>query len=186
MSRRQENTARLRAELLDAARTVLSVRGYVGTSVADIATESGHSHAEFDEQFDSMEAVLLALAEEIAADSDAIATRTPAGTDIGPYLQVLWQVHSRHRAALDALDEAALVDRDFAAGMRDFWAVHLKPWSVTLERLAESGATLPGSPLFTTLLLDTITREFVSSWEGTDPDGLAALTRFVESGLLGD
>ncbi|NLU84210.1 TetR/AcrR family transcriptional regulator [Rhodococcus sp. HNM0569] len=186
MSSRQEKAARTRADLLEAATVVFAHKGYLNTTINDITDEAGRAAGSFYNHFDSKESLLLALAEEIGEDADVLITEATGDlADIEPHLEVFWQLQSRHRAVIAALREAALVNPDFAAGMRDYWAEQLEPWVELFAAARDNGAQLPGTPEFTAQLVADLATAFVAGWEGADRDGLAALTTFVERALGG-
>lgn len=65
---RAERHAQTREELLEAARTVFAKHGYGGASIDRIAAEAGYSKGAIYSNFDSKEAIMLALLERYADD----------------------------------------------------------------------------------------------------------------------
>ncbi|QQZ17777.1 hypothetical protein GO592_04750 [Rhodococcus sp. 21391] len=61
----------------------------------------------------------------------------------------------------------------------------MKPWAELLTALAADGAHLPASPDVSAQLIAAVATAFVGLRDGGDDEGIAALTRFVERGLLG-
>lgn len=62
--RRQQKADRTRADLLDAAATLIAAKGYEGASVGDIATEAGYTKGALYAHFGSKEEMFLDLARE--------------------------------------------------------------------------------------------------------------------------
>jgi AcrR family transcriptional regulator len=183
---RQEKAAQTRRDLLDAARVVFERKGYLNATITDITTEAGKAAGSFYNHFDGKEALLLALADDIGDDADALVTTSPDDLrNLGPHLAVFWQLQSRHRTVMSALRDAALVDPEFAQRMHDFGIEQMKPWAELLTTLSADGAHLPASPDVSAQLLAAVATAFVGLWDGDDDAGIAALTRFVERGLLG-
>ncbi|WP_260850745.1 hypothetical protein [Rhodococcus sp. WB9] len=83
-----------------------------------------------------------------------------------------------------ALRDAALVDPAFAQRMHHFGIEQMKPWAELLTALTTDGAHLPASPDVSAQLIAAVATAFVGLWDGGDAEGIAALTRFVERGLL--
>ncbi|MDH6286796.1 MULTISPECIES: TetR/AcrR family transcriptional regulator [Rhodococcus] len=147
---------------------------------------AGKAAGSFYNHFDGKEALLLALADDIGDDADALVTTSPDDLrNLGPHLAVFWQLQSRHRTVMSALRDAALVDPEFAQRMHDFGIEQMKPWAELLTTLSADGAHLPASPDVSAQLLAAVATVFVGLWDGDDDAGIAALTRFVERGLLG-
>ena len=84
MTTRQEKAAQTRRDLLDAARVVFERKGYLNATITDITTEAGKAAGSFYNHFDGKEALLLALADDIGDDADALITTSPTicGTSV--------------------------------------------------------------------------------------------------------
>ena len=68
---RAERHAQTREQLLDAARSVFAKHGYGGASIDRIAAEAGYSKGAIYSNFESKEAIMLALLERYADDEIA-------------------------------------------------------------------------------------------------------------------
>lgn len=78
---RDEQRARTRAELLDAARTVFARQGFHAASVDDVAEAAGYTKGAVYSNFESKEALFLALFEASAEDAVATVDAIMAGSD---------------------------------------------------------------------------------------------------------
>lgn len=78
---REESQARTRQRLLEAARELVSRRGFADTSTRDIAEGAGYSQGAFYSNFASKEAILLALlAEQKQVEADELLVLLEADT----------------------------------------------------------------------------------------------------------
>lgn len=69
-TRRQEQAARTRADLLAAARTVFAEQGYEGASVGDVAAAAGYTKGAVYANFEGKEDLLRQIVRDLAAEQD--------------------------------------------------------------------------------------------------------------------
>ena len=69
-TRRQEQAARTRADLISAARVVFAEQGYEGASVGDIATAAGYTKGAVYANFDGKEDLLRAIVRDLVEQQD--------------------------------------------------------------------------------------------------------------------
>ncbi|HSV65002.1 MAG TPA: TetR/AcrR family transcriptional regulator [Mycobacteriales bacterium] len=98
---RTRDTSDTRAKILDIARDLFVSQGYVGTSIADIASRLGATKGALYYHFASKEAVLDALVAEPAAELARIAERATREPGVRPaeLLGALIDLQARHPAA---------------------------------------------------------------------------------------
>lgn len=103
-----------RADLVAAAQTLFFARGYESTSVEDIITQVGVSKGAFYYYFPSKAAVLEALAEQMAAESAAIASAAVADETLNGFERLdRFLKHSRRLKVERASESLALFEALF-------------------------------------------------------------------------
>ncbi|WP_353464897.1 TetR/AcrR family transcriptional regulator [Sphingomonas faeni] len=159
---RAERHAQTREQLLDAARSVFAKHGYGGASIDRIAAEAGYSKGAIYSNFESKEAIMLALLERYADDEIAEFNRimqldpTTLKTQLKDRLDTLnadldWDVMTME-LQLHARRNPAFAERFFAheARLTEFHA------GILAERFAREKKTPPIDPLTMSLALRTI------------------------------
>jgi AcrR family transcriptional regulator len=194
--RRKERSAETEQALKDAAREVFAARGYLNTKITDITAAAGRAAGSFYNHFASKEDLLHALLKDLAAEGDANAARAEHKEDftdpeaIRFHIESYWRFARRNGPVLRAMSQAALVNDDFAAIMRQFAVDQRTDIVGHMAYVTAAGLRLPGSPetgltmMFTAVdgVLQAI-RE--GSLELTDAQAVEDLTRFVYRGLTG-
>jgi AcrR family transcriptional regulator len=151
---RKEKAAETRTALKDAARKLFVERGYLNTKVTDIAAGAGRATGSFYEHFDSKQALLQALLDDMHehAREQMTAYQHPREHDLTDpaqlraHLAVAWYLMKDNLPAVVALYESAMTD-----GQRpdQAWQMLTRDTKVLrehLEWLVEQGRPLPGEP----------------------------------------
>lgn len=109
---------RTRAEFEDAAKELITERGYARVTIADITERAGKSTAAFYRYFESKEHLLAALAEEFPHDVFARAPRTRSDDPDRNYLrdsaEAYWTAFRDNLGVLVGVSQRAQVDEVFA------------------------------------------------------------------------
>ncbi|OZD63543.1 TetR family transcriptional regulator [Rhodococcus sp. 05-340-1] len=186
---RAQQAEQTRNELESAACIVFARSGYLNSKIVDITRQAGRAAGSFYNHYSGKDELLLALAEQIGVDADAIvATQDPAARKhptMRPHIEVFWQLFTRHRVVIDALRDAALVNADFAQRVQRFTQVQFEPWVDRLANFEKAGVELPASPATTAMLIGGAAENFARLWQGSPEDGLDALVTFVDRGVFG-
>lgn len=159
---RAESHAQTREQLLLAARQVFAKHGYGGASIERIAAEAGYSKGAIYSNFDSKEAIMMALLERYADEEiadfrrimklDAAALKTQLGDRLDSLNTDLdWDVMTME-LQLHARRNPAFAQRFFAheARLTEFHA------GILAERFAQDGKVPPIDPLTMSLALRTL------------------------------
>jgi AcrR family transcriptional regulator len=193
---RKQRAAQTEAELKAAAIRVFARVGYLNAKIADITAEAGRATGLFYQHFAGKEKLLEALLADLLAEGDASAERPGHGTDFADrdavrwHVAVYWGFYRRHRTVMDALQQAATVDPEFARVSRDMLEPDLRHIAGHL-----AGLDLPGDPLVLASLFTTVLSAFATTWLGDnrpdlgrdlpDEEAIETLTSFVWAGLGG-
>ncbi|MFC8177695.1 TetR/AcrR family transcriptional regulator [Rhodococcus sp. NPDC057297] len=186
---RELQAARTRTELEDAARVVFARTGYLAAKITDITREAGRSTGSFYNHFDSKDALLLALAERLGEEADAIvAAQDPVARTartMRPHLEVFWRIFGENRTVIDALRDAALVSDELSSRVEEFTILQFEPWVDRLRGFESDGVELPASPAVTAQLVAGAAESFARRWTGEPSHGLDALVDFVDRAVFG-
>ncbi|ORC25088.1 hypothetical protein A7979_08750 [Rothia nasimurium] len=150
---RRSGGTRSREDILKAARTLFSERGFEGASVRAIASQAKVDPALVRHFFGSKEALFLALLDEIADHAEQTPVSPIPGTSsqgvalVTAYLQ-MWESNETG-PLLSALVRSALASADANPTIKDALARHLmrSTTSSALPTLGEASAELLGSQL---------------------------------------
>lgn len=107
-----------------AARAVIAEKGFLRTTVADIAAEAQRSSASFYNYFETKEALLARLADEFRDENLARAKMrlrkdAPPRRIVRDMVTVYWTTYRERLPELVGVFQVAMVDDDFAARWRD-------------------------------------------------------------------
>jgi AcrR family transcriptional regulator len=194
---RKARAAETAVALKAAARTVFARQGYLNTKITDITAEAGRAAGSFYNHFASKEALLEALAADFMAETDELITDHGQHHDLSDpailreHVAVFWWIYTGHAPEIEAMMQAALVDREFAATMRRYRSEQVRPWRQHLEQLGAAGFSLPGPPTVVALAMVAQLERFCQLWLIEDDQVLAAddaidiLTRLILHGLRG-
>jgi len=193
---RKQRAAQTEADLKAAAVRVFARVGYLNAKITDITAEAGRATGLFYQHFTGKEKLLEALLTDLLAEGDANAVLPGHGTDFSDRHAVRWHValywgfYRRHRTVMDALQQAATIDPEFARVSRDMLEPDLRHIAGHLD-----GFELPGDPLVLASLFTALVSSFATTWLGDnhpdlgrelgDDEAIETLTSFVWAGLGG-
>ncbi|GAB3206104.1 TetR/AcrR family transcriptional regulator [Nocardia tengchongensis] len=195
-ARRSERSAETEQALKAAARQVFAERGYLNTKIVDITAAAGRAAGSFYNHFASKEELLQALLKDLADESD-IDAADPAHTadftdpaSVRFHIASYWSAARKHWPVLRAMQQAALVNEEFAAIAARFATEQRDALADHFDTFAPAGLRLPGpvdASLAMMFLAATGLLQAVEdgSLELTDEQAVDALTRFVYRGLTG-
>ncbi|WP_043653435.1 TetR/AcrR family transcriptional regulator [Nocardia thailandica] len=193
---RREKAAETEQALKDAARRVFAERGYLNTKITDITAAAGRSAGSFYNHFASKEELLQALLRDLEGEGDAYAEAPEHNPDFADpegvryHIAGHWRFGRAHAPVLHAVDQAALVNADFAAAVRAFATQQRAEIADHVDGFAERGLRLP-STVDASLAMAFATVEAMLRVVGdggvalTDEQAIEGLTRFVYRGLTG-
>lgn len=186
--KRAEQAADTRTALLDAARQLFVSRGYLNTKITDITAAAGRSAGSFYNHFAGKEELLEALLDEVASAGDDAAMVEGHSADftdpaaIRFHLVAYWSFHRHHAATMQALNQAALVNQDFARRLQQFGRTQLDDLGTHLATVG----SLPAAPDTTLLLLASLMEGMTRIWPAPpDEAAIEAMTRFAYRAING-
>ncbi|GAA5053631.1 TetR/AcrR family transcriptional regulator [Nocardia callitridis] len=193
---RKEKSAETELALKAAARRLFAERGFLNTKIADITATANRAAGSFYNHFASKEELLRALLDDVAAEGDLAARTEEHNADftdpdaIRFHISTYWTAARRHWAVFRSIQQAALVDDDFARQAADFGARQRDELADHLDGFAAKGLRLPSTPdaslsmmfLLVTSLIQAVEEGVV---ELDDEAAIEGLTRFVYRGLTG-
>lgn len=193
---RKEKSAETEQALKAAARQLFAERGYLNTKITDITAAAGRAAGSFYNHFTGKEELLRALLNDVAAEGDI----TAAGPDHNPdftdpaavrfHVESFWTGARQHWAVYRSMQQAALVDDEFARQAGHFAIDQRRDILDHLDGFAAAGLRLPSTPdaslammfLLAGGLLQAVTE---GSVELSDAEAVEGLTRFIYRGLTG-
>ncbi|MQY21007.1 TetR/AcrR family transcriptional regulator [Nocardia macrotermitis] len=195
-SGRKERSAETEQALKDAARRLFAERGYLNTKITDITTAAGRAAGSFYNHFASKEELLQALLEDFAAEGDSAAEareHNPDFTDpdaVRFHVAAYWGFTRRNWPVLHAVDQAALVDADFARVATRFAADHINEVADHLDGFEAADLRLPSTPEASLAMMFLAVHGLLEAVEDgvlelSDDEAVEGLTRFVYRGLTG-
>ena len=177
---RKLQAAQTGAELKAAAVRAFARLGYLNTKITDITAEAGRATGSFYKHYTSKEALLEALLADLLAGGDASAAAPGHSDDfrdraaIRYHVATYWDFYRRHRAVMEALQQAAIVDPAFADRMRAMTEPDVRHIADHLAKLD----SLPGDPLVVAGMVTTLMGAFLATWQGGD-EVVDTLTDFI-------
>ncbi|MFE3987001.1 TetR/AcrR family transcriptional regulator [Nocardia tengchongensis] len=195
-ARRSERSAETEQALKTAARQVFAERGYLNAKIVDITAAAGRAAGSFYNHFASKEELLQALLKDLADESDIDATDPAHTADFTDPASVRFHVASywfsarKHWPVLRAVQQAALVNEDFAAIAARFATEQRDALADHFDGFAPAGLRLPGPPDASLAMMFLAATGMLQAVEDgslvlTDEQAVDALTRFVYRGLTG-
>jgi AcrR family transcriptional regulator len=193
---RRERSAETEQALKDAARRLFAERGYLNTKITDITAAAGRAAGSFYNHFASKEELLQALLEDFAAEGDSAAEEqehSPDFTDpaaVRFHVAAYWRFTRRNWPVLHAMNQAALVNADFAQVAARFSAEHRNEVADHLDGFDAADLRLPSTPEASLAMMFLAIHGLLEVIEGgtlelSDADAIEGLTRFVYRGLTG-
>lgn len=145
MTKRGERT---RESFRAGARQVIAQKGFLRTTISEIAAAAGRSPASFYNYYDSKEDLLEELADEFRADTlkrqHIVAER---GTPLYPVMRAAaaayWESYKTHLAELVGVFQVAMVDDRFAERWRDIRVSGIETIKQGIDR-AQAAGYCPG------------------------------------------
>lgn len=194
--RRKERSAETEQALKDAARRLFAERGYLNTKITDITAAAGRAAGSFYNHFASKEELLQALLDDFAAQGDTAAeekSHNPDFTDpdaVRFHVEHYWTFARRNWPVLRAMNQAALVNEDFAQRTARFAVEQRKEIDDHLDGFDAAGLRLPSSrDASLAMMFLSLHAVLEAVQEGTvrltDEQAIDGLTRFVYRGLTG-
>ncbi|WP_092546922.1 TetR/AcrR family transcriptional regulator [Actinoplanes derwentensis] len=188
---RKQQAAQTEAELKAAAVRVFERVGYLNAKITDITAEAGRATGSFYKHFASKERLLEALLADVLAEGDVTAGLPGHLTDFREraavrwHVDVFWGFYREHRAVMSALQQAAIVDEEFARRSREMLEPDLHHIAGHLEGLDVPGDRMVAASLFTTTLSAAATAWFAGEKHVGESEMLDSLTTFLHRGLGG-
>ncbi|MEU7629490.1 TetR/AcrR family transcriptional regulator [Nocardia sp. NPDC049220] len=193
---RKEKAAETEQALKDAALRLFAERGYLNTKITDITTTAGRAAGSFYNHFASKEELLQALLNDLAAAGDESAEARGHNPDFSDPAAVryhvagYWTFARQHAAALRAVNQAALVNENFAGMVARFGRQQRTDIADHVTGFADQGLRLPSTPDASLAMMFLLTQSLLTAIEDgtvdlTDEQAVDGLTRFVYRGLTG-
>jgi AcrR family transcriptional regulator len=192
MGTRKQQAAQTEAELKAAAIRVFERVGYLNAKITDITVEAGRATGSFYKHFASRERLLESLLADLLSEADASPDLAGHPDDFRDreavrwHVAVFWGFYGRHRAVMSALQQAAIVDEEFARRSREMLEPDLRHIAGHL-----AGLDLPGDPLVAASFFTTTLSAVAAGWYGGtvpatgEPEIIESLTTFLHQGLGG-
>ncbi|WP_435590207.1 TetR/AcrR family transcriptional regulator [Nocardia sp. bgisy118] len=193
---RKEKSVETEQALKEAALRVFAERGYLNTKITDITAAAGRAAGSFYNHFASKEDLLTALLRDMADAGDVRAEGEGHEPDFSDpdavryHIAGYWQFAREHVAVLRSVDQAALVNAEFARRMGQFAREQRADIADHVEGFAAAGLRLPSTPDASLAMMFLLTQALLAAVEdGTvdldDDQAVDGLTRFVYRGLTG-
>ena len=187
--------AQTEAELKAAAIRVFDRVGYLNAKITDITAEVGRATGLFYKHFGGKEKLLEALLADLLAEGDEAAATAEHLDDFSDraavryHVAAFWGFYRRHRTVMDALQQAAIVDPQFARVARDMMEPDMRHIAGHLAKL-----DLPGDPLVLASMFGILLSGFGAMWlsdnrrpdlgrELSDEEAIETLTSFLYGGF---
>ncbi|MFJ9364787.1 TetR/AcrR family transcriptional regulator [Nocardia sp. NPDC101769] len=195
-ARRSAKSAETEQALKHAARQLFADRGYLNTKITDITAAAGRAAGSFYNHFASKEELLQSLLKDLAEESDTSA-EDPAHTadftdpeSVRYHIASYWSFARTNWPVLRAVQQAALVNDDFARIAARFATEQRDEVADHLDGFAPAGLRLPGSADASLAMMFLAATGLLQAVEEgglglTDEQAVDALTRFVYRGLTG-
>lgn len=185
---RKQRAAQTEAELKAAAIRVFDRVGYLNAKITDITAEAGRATGSFYQHFESKEKLLAALLADLLAEGDEGALAAGHSDDFSDraairyHIEAYWGVYRRHRAVIEALRQAAIVDPQFDQVQQEM----LRPDIVHLSRHMAKAAP-SADPAVLASIFSGLVSTFAATWIDKLPDdeAIETLTTFVYGGING-
>lgn len=159
----------------EAARRVISRKGFLKTTMADIAEEAERSVASFYNYYDSKEALLEVWAEQFR--QNAIERARPAyhhGADpsevILESVRAHWATYKEHLAEMVGVFQAAMLDDGFAHRWREIRSEAIETIANGVRRAQRAGFAPGMDPLLTASALAAMMNQFCYIWLAQEGD----------------
>ncbi|MET9284272.1 MULTISPECIES: TetR/AcrR family transcriptional regulator [Nocardia] len=193
---RKEKSAETEQALKAAALRLFAERGYLNTKITDITSAAGRAAGSFYNHFASKEELLQALLNDLAAAGDERAEGPDHNPDFSDpdavryHIAGYWTFAREHAPVLRAVNQAALVNEEFARMVARFGVQQRADIADHVEGFADRGLRLPSTPDASLAMMFLLTQSLLAAVEEgnvelTDEQAVDGLTRFVYRGLTG-
>jgi AcrR family transcriptional regulator len=189
---RKQQAAQTEAELKAAAIRVFERVGYLNTKITDITAEAGRATGSFYKHFASKERLLEALLADLLVEADTSTELAGHPDDFRDraavrwHVAVFWRFYGRHRAVMSALQQAAIVDEEFARRSREMLEPDLHHIAGHVAGLDPPGDPLVAASFFTTTISAVAAGWFAGAGPATgEEETIETLTTFLHQGLGG-
>ncbi|MBF6073892.1 TetR/AcrR family transcriptional regulator [Nocardia beijingensis] len=193
---RKEKSAETEQALKAAALRLFAERGYLNTKITDITSAAGRAAGSFYNHFASKEELLQALLNDLAAAGDERAEGPGHNPDFSDpdavryHIAGYWTFAREHAPVLRAVNQAALVNEEFARMVARFGVQQRADIADHVEGFADLGLRLPSTPDASLAMMFLLTQSLLAAVEEgnvelTDEQAVDGLTRFVYRGLTG-
>ncbi|MER7448870.1 TetR/AcrR family transcriptional regulator [Nocardia beijingensis] len=193
---RKEKSAETEQALKAAALRLFAERGYLNTKITDITSAAGRAAGSFYNHFASKEELLQALLNDLAAAGDERAEGPGHNPDFSDpdavryHIAGYWTFAREHAPVLRAVNQAALVNEEFARMVARFGVQQRADIADHVEGFADRGLRLPSTPDASLAMMFLLTQSLLAAVEEgnvelTDEQAVDGLTRFVYRGLTG-
>jgi AcrR family transcriptional regulator len=148
-----------------AARAVIARKGFLATTVSDIAAEAGKSAASFYNYYDSKESMVREWVQRFLADAQA-GVRAAGKPGLNNYERsyeaaaAYWHTYRSRLAEIVSVTQLAMVNDDFAAYWSDLCALPISLITATIEGAQRDGFCRGDDPELTALALVSMLNQF--------------------------
>ncbi|MFI7500656.1 TetR/AcrR family transcriptional regulator [Streptomyces sp. NPDC049687] len=198
---RKAQAARTETALKDAARKVFAEKGFLNAKISDISAAAGRASGSFYNHFPSKESILEALLTDWISEAGRSLAGHGDSHDLSDpehlrwHVAVVWHMYKEHRPEIRALQEAAIVNEDFARRLAELQLAETRVLREHLHDMERNGVALPGAVDLVAAAMMALLNEFSRGWLITDaapagrvPDddeAIDTLTAFVLHGIAG-
>ncbi|MEU1993929.1 TetR/AcrR family transcriptional regulator [Nocardia gamkensis] len=193
---RKEKSAETEQALKAAALRLFAERGYLNTKITDITATAGRAAGSFYNHFASKEELLQALLNDLAAAGDERAEGPDHNPDFSDpeavryHVAGYWTFAREHAPVLRAVNQAALVNEEFARMVARFGIQQRADIADHVAGFADQGLRLPSTADASLAMMFLLTQSLLAAVEEgnvelTDEQAVEGLTRFIYRGLTG-
>ena len=148
-----------------AARAVIVRKGFLATTISDIAAEAGKSTSSFYNYYDSKESMVREWVQRFLDDARqrARAAGKPRLTNFERSYEAAaahWNIYRTRLAELISVSQLAMVNDDFAEYWTDLCALPTALITATIERAQRHGYCVDDDPKLTAIALVSMLNQF--------------------------